>query len=299
MRVTLDGLDRPETAGILMAEELGYFAAANLEVTTFRPATPSRPVRYVVDGTDDIGISHQPQVVLAKEKGVPIVALGSLISQPTMAMIWLQKSKIQDIADLKGRTIGIPGLSFQELFLRSFLARGGLTLDDVEVKRVWYEAVPRLVEGRVDAIFGVDANAEGTRLEKRGLHPVVTPVTSVGFPSYDELVVIARSDRLADDPRPYRAFMSAVSRGTAAAIEHPAEMVDVLERSVNSNPERSRQETEAEVKATLPLLSGVEAVDSDQARELMDWMREEGMIRRTWPPSELFDNEFAPRAAGP
>jgi putative hydroxymethylpyrimidine transport system substrate-binding protein len=292
LRVALDGWDRPETAGILMAEKLGYFSEGNLEVTAFGPATPSRPVEYVVDGTDDIGITHQPQVVLAKEKGMPIVALGSLISQPTMAMIWLEKSKIQSIEDLKGKTIGIPGLSFQELFLRSFLSKGGLTLRDVKVKRVWYDAVPQLVEGGVDAIFGVDSNAEGVRLETRGLHPVVTSLASLGFPSYDELVVIARSDLVAEDPLAYRLFMSAVSRGTAASIENPAEMTALLEEEVNANPERSRSETQAEVEATLPMLSGVDPVDLEQARELMEWMQEEGMIRRTWPPSELFYNEL-------
>jgi len=277
-----------------MAESLGYFEEANLRVVTFRPATPSRPVEYVVGGTDDIGISHEPQVVLAKEKGAPIVALGSLISQPTMAMIWLDGSKIRNIADLKGKTIAIPGLSFQEQFLKSYLARGGLTLHDVKVKRVWYNLVPRLVEGRVDAIFGADWNAEGVQLEARGLHPVITRVQSLGFPSYDELVVIVRSDRLAEDPRAYRAFMSAVARGTAAAIENPKETVEVLENDINANPDRSKRATEAEVKATLPMISKTGYMSSEEANGLMDWMREEGMIRRTWPASELFNNEYLP-----
>lgn len=277
-----------------MANKLGYFEKANLRVVTFRPATPSRPVEYVVNGTDDIGISHEPQVVLAKEKGAPIVALGSLMSQPTLAMIWLDRSKIHSIADLKGKTIAIPGLPFQEQFLKSFLARGGLTLHDVTVKRVWYNLVPRLVEGRVDAAFGGDWNAEGAQLEARGLHPVITRVQSLGFPSYDELVVIVRSDRLAEDPQVYRVFMSAVARGTAAAIENPKEMAEVLEEDVNTNPDRGKKETEAEVKATLPMLSGVGSISSEQASKLMDWMREEGMIKRVLPVSQLFNNEYLP-----
>lgn len=292
LRVTLDGKERPETAGILMAGKRGYFGEANLQLTTFPPATPSRPVEYVVDGTDDIGISHAPQVVLAKEKGAPIVALGSLLSQPTMAMIWLRGSKIRSIADLKGKTIGIPGLSFQEAFLRSLLARGGLTLHDVKLKRVWYNAVARLAEGRLDAIFGVDWNTEGVQLEARGLDPVITRVQALGFPSYDELVVIARSDAVAKDPRPYRVFMSALARGTAAAVEDPKGMLDVLEENIIENPDWGRRGTEAEVKATLPLLSGNLYMDPGQASGLMDWMREEGMIRRTFPASELFDNGY-------
>jgi len=294
LHVTLDGADRPETAGILMADKLGYFEEANLHVVTARPATPSRPVEYVVDGTDDIGISHEPQVVLAKEKGAPIVALGSLISQPTLAMIWLNGSKIHNIADLKGKTIAIPGLSFQQEFLKAFLARGGLTLHDVKVKRVWYNLVPRLAEGRVDAIFGGDWNAEGVQLEARGVHPVITRVSTLGFPSYDELVVIVRSDRLAEDPRLFRAFMSAVARGTAAAIKNPRETAEVLENDINENPDRSKKATEAEMKATLPMLSGISPISSEQASKLMDWMREEGMIRQTWPASELFNNEYLP-----
>lgn len=294
LHVTLDGFDRPETAGFLMADKLGYFSKANIEPVIFRPATPSRPVEYVVDGTDDIGVSHQPQVVLAKEKGAPIVALGALTSRPTMAMIWLKKSKIRSIADLKGRTIAIPGLSFQESFLKSFLAQGGLTLGDVKVKRVWYNLVPALAEGRVDAIFGGSWNTEGVQLQVRGLHPVITRVQSLGFPSYDELVVIARSDRVAEDPRPYQVFMSALAHGIEAAIKHPKAMVEVLEESINKSPEKERKATEAEVKATLPLLSAGMHMNPEEASELMDWMREEGMIKRTWPASELFDNEYLP-----
>jgi putative hydroxymethylpyrimidine transport system substrate-binding protein len=292
LQVTLDGWDRPETAGFLMARKLGYFEEAGLETTVFSPATPSRPVEYVVEGVDDIGVSHAPQVALAREKGAPIVALGSLISQPTMAMIWLKGSKIRKIADLKGKTIAIPGLSFQERFLQSFLAKGGLTLNDVKVKRVWYNAVPRLAEGSVDAIFGGDWNAEGVQLKAQGLHPVVTPIKTLGFPSYDELVVIAQSNRVAEDPRPYRAFMSAVTRGTAAAIEDPKGMVEVLEEDVNANPDRGRKATEAEVRATLPMLSSNLYMSPQQASGLIDWMRAQGMIRRTFPVSELFNDEY-------
>jgi hypothetical protein len=40
------------------------------------------------------------------------------------------------------------------------------------------------------------------------------------------------------------------------------------------------------------MLSGIDPIDSGQANELMGWMHEEGMIRRTWPASELFDNKL-------
>ena len=68
-------------------------------------------------------------------------------------------------------------------FLQSFLARGGLTLDDVEVRRVGYELVSALTDGEVDAIFGGSWNIEGAVLEARGLKPVITRFEATASPA--------------------------------------------------------------------------------------------------------------------
>jgi putative hydroxymethylpyrimidine transport system substrate-binding protein len=292
VQVTLDGWEGPGNVGLVMAFERGYFADVGLDVSLYAPATPTRPIEYVVDGTDDLGISNQPQVVLAKEKGEPIVAVGSLISQPTMAMIWLKKSKIHGIASLKGKTIAVPGLPFQEAFLQSLLARAGLALDDVKVKDVGYKLVPALVSGRADAIFGGSWNVEGAELESRGLKPVITRVEDLGFPAYEELVVIARNDRVVEEPQLIRDFMSAVARGTAAAVEDPKGAIEAIEKSVESNPESSRKDTEAEIEATLPLLSKTGYMSPGQASRLVSWMHEEGSIQRKIPVSALLTNDY-------
>jgi putative hydroxymethylpyrimidine transport system substrate-binding protein len=151
--VTLDGHEGPENVGILMAQQRGYFTDARLSVSILTPVLPARPVQYVVTGQDDLGVTQEPQLVLAKSKGAPVIAVGSLVHRPTAAMIWLKRSHIGGIADLKGKTIAIAGVPFQELFLANVLAFGGLTLDDVKVANVGYELVPALVSGRADAIF--------------------------------------------------------------------------------------------------------------------------------------------------
>lgn len=292
INLTLDGWEGPEAMGILMAEKRGYFSDAGLNVVILTPATPNRPVQYVVDGTDDLGISHLPQVVMAKEKGAPIVAVGSLLSQPTAAMIWLKKSPIEGIRDLKGKTIAIPGLPFQRRFLQSVLAASGLEPDDVKVISVGYKLVPALISGRADAIFGGSSNLEGVRLEARGFEPVITGVQDLGVPAYDELVVIDRTDRIAEDPRLVRDFISAVARGTAAAVEDPKGAVEAIENAAESNPESSQKMTEAEVEATAPLLAQSGYIDPGQASRLVDWMYEEGMIQRKPPVSDLLTDDY-------
>lgn len=296
LTVTLDGWEGPQTVGMLMAEKRGYFTDVGLDPEILVPVFPWRPIKYVVHGVDDLGVSQQPQIVLAKAKGAPIKAVGSLVSQPTAAMIWLKKSKISGIADLRGKTVAVPGIPYQGKLLRHLLARGGLAPGDVKIKRVTYELVPALVSGRADAIFGGAWNVQGAELEARGLDPVITRVQGSGVPAYDELEVIGRSDRIAREPRLIRAFMSAVAHGTAAAIEDPKAAVNVLVGASESNPNDSRKWIEAETEATLPLLSRSGYVSPAQARHLVNWMHEEGMIRRKVPVATLLTNRYLPAA---
>jgi putative hydroxymethylpyrimidine transport system substrate-binding protein len=291
--VTLDGNEGPENVGILMAQERGYFTDAHLTVTVLSPVLPARPVQYVTTRQDDLGVTQEPQLAIAKAKGTPVIAVGSLVHQPSIAMIWLKKSHIDGIADLKGKTIAIPGVPFQKDFLVNLLARHGLTLDDVKVESFGFELVRALVSGEADAIFGGSWNLEGVELELRGLNPVITRPRKLGFPPYDELTVIARTDRLADEPGLMRDFMSAVARGTAAAVEDPRAAVDAIESSQAGLSDLDRKTLEAQVAATLPLLSKSGYIYPEQSLRLTDWMRDEGMMKRSPTPAEMFTDDFA------
>jgi len=256
LRITLDGRPGAENVSILTADERGYFEDAGLFVEISSPISPRRPTQYVAEGAIELGISHQPQVELAQAKGVPVVAVAPVIgAPPPAAMIWLPKSQIEGIPDLKGKTIAIPGLEFQEKMLEAVLARGGLTLDDVHLESVGYELIPALTSGRADAIFGGTTNVEGAALRARGLSPVVTPVERLGIPDYDELVLIARPSFLSKHRDELRGFVAAMNRGTEAVRENPRAAVRlILDQGLQWNPHPNRREVEAEVKATLPLL---------------------------------------------
>jgi ABC-type nitrate/sulfonate/bicarbonate transport system substrate-binding protein len=290
VRLTLDEHEGPASVGIMMAAERGYFADAGLSVWIGDPQTPNRPVRYVANGTVDLGVTHLPEVALAQERGAPVVAVGSLVAQATAAMIWTKESKVQGVADLRGKTIAITGLPFQEKFLRSVLARSGVALDEVTVKKVGYELVNSLLFHRADAIFGGSWNLEGVELEELALQPTITRVGSLGIPPYEEAVVIARADRITREPELIRRFMSAVARGTAAAVKDPAAAVEVIEEGDEGNPDATPEITEAETEATLPLLSRDGYMSPSQARRLGEWMVEQGMLRQAPRVSKLLAN---------
>ena len=289
--VSLEGAESAQNVGVLMAVERGFFKDVGLDVWAGLPLKPNRPVAYVANNIDDFALAQMPQVVMGREKGMPIVAVGSVVRQPTAAMIWLKESGISGIADLKGRTIGLPGAPFQASLLQAVLGRVGLTLDDVKLKRAGYETVYNLTTGQVDAIFGDSWNLQGIELESLGERPVITRVEDLGVPDYEEVVVVTRTDFAAEEPQLVRDFMTAVARGTAAAAD-PQAAAHLIRTKIGGTTLPDRQMVEAQVKATLPLLSRSGYMDPGRAEGLADWMYEEDLIQQEWPSEELLSNEY-------
>lgn len=292
LSVTLNGYAGPENLGILTAGWEKCFRDAGLDVSVYSPARPNRPVEYTAGGNVDIGISREPEVAIAQSEGIPVVAIGSLVAEPTTALIWLKNSGIEDISDLKGKTIATAGLPFEEEFLDSVLRGAGVSPSEVKLENAGYGLVPALAKGRADAVFGASWNLEGIQLETLGLDPVVTRVEDLGIPAYDELVVIVRRDRLAKEPQLFRDFMAAVARGTATAIEAPPLAFEVVDENVEADYRVKPPTREAQIEATLPLLSEDGYMDPEQAKRLVDWMYGEGMIKRKPSVSSLLTNDY-------
>jgi putative hydroxymethylpyrimidine transport system substrate-binding protein len=270
-----------------MALHRGFFEDVGLDVWAGSPLEPNRPASYVAKGTDDFGLLQLPQLAIAREKGMPLVAVGSVVPQPTATMIWLKGSGISGIADLEGKTVAIPGAPFQRRLLEAVLTRAGLEPADVEVKEVGYNLVGVLRQGKADAAFGGSEGIEGVKLESLGAEPVITSPKKLGLPEYDELVVVTRSDLAAAEPQLVRDFMSAVNRGTAAAIKDPGGAVDAVVEGLEANPPPNRSVMESQMRATLPLLSRSGDLDRERIEGLIAWMHQEGLIARKVPAETL------------
>jgi putative hydroxymethylpyrimidine transport system substrate-binding protein len=295
--LTLDFYPNPDHAGIYMAEKLGYFEEAGLDVSIDTPSDPAAPVKLVAAGRSDLAISYQPEVALAREQGLDVVAVGALVNQPLTSMIWLGKSGIKGVADLKGKTVATAGIPYQDKFLETILARVGLTPADVKAVNVGFGLLPALVGGSAQAMLGGFRNVEGVDLRERGKDPVVTPVDQLGVPTYDELVLVARRESLDADPEKFRLFLAALERGTEAAVAQPGAATTAI---AEANPDLEPKLTAAEVKATLPLLGArvkgqpYGYMDPGKWETFTAWMRDNELIESLPPASELLDNGYLP-----
>ena len=295
--LTLDFYPNPDHAGIYMAEKLGYFDEAGLDVSIATPSDPSLPIKAVATGDSDLAISYEPEVALAREQGLDVVAIAALVNRPLTSLIWLQKSGIKGVADLKGKTVATAGIPYQDAFLKTILARVKLTPEDVKSVNVGFGLLPALLGGSAQAMLGGFSNVEGIDLRERGKAPVVTPVDELGVPTYDELVLVANRHELEEEPEAVRLFLAALERGTKAAVERPGAATDAV---VAANHDLEPKLTASEVKATLPLLAARVTgqpygyMDPQKWSAFAGWMRDNGLIKALPEPAELLTNAYLP-----
>ena len=297
LSLTLDFYPNPDHAGIYMAQKLGYFREAGLDVSISAPSDPSAPIKQLAAGQTDLAISYEPEVALAREQGLDVVAIGALVNRPLTSLIWLRKSGVKGVGDLKGKTIATAGIPYQDAFLKTILARVHLKPEDVKSVNVGFGLLPALVGGSAQAMLGGYLNVEAVDLRERGKAPVVTPVDKLGVPTYDELVLVARRRRLEEDPEAFRLFLAALERGTNAAAERPAAATKAI---LEANHDLEPKLTAAEVKATLPLLAArvkgrpYGYMDPGQWSTFVGWMRDNGLIESLPTSRELLSDAYLP-----
>ena len=296
--LTLDFYPNADHAGVYMAQKLGYFEEAGLDVSIEAPSDPAAPLQQVAAGKSDLAISYEPEVVLAHEERLPVTAVAAIVNQPLTAMIWLRKSGIKGVADLKGRTVAYAGIPYQEAFLKTILARANLSLGDVKPANVGFGLVPALTGGSAEAMLGGYANVEGVDLRERGKAPVITPVDELGVPTYDELVLVANRAELESEPETVRLFIAALARGTVAAAEHPQEATEAV---LAANDALEPKLAKAQVEATLPLLDPSVApgqpfgfMNPGEWDTFAGWMRDNGLIESLPKAGELLSNAYLP-----
>jgi putative hydroxymethylpyrimidine transport system substrate-binding protein len=297
--LVLDFYPNPDHAGIYMAQKLGYFEEAGLDVNIRTPADPSAPLKLLAAGQAGLAISYEPEVILAREQGLDVRAVAAVVNRPLTSMIWLKRSGVKGVAGLGGKTIATAGIPYQDAYLKTILARAHLTPSDVKPVNVGFGLLPAILGGRAEAILGGFSNVEGVDLRLRGKEPVVTPVDQLGVPSYDELVLVARNEQLEEDPQAIRLFIAALARGTAAAASNPKAATKAL---LEANPDLDPKLTKAEMAATLPLLAPPRGkrpygyMDPALWGEFSGWMRDEELIDGLPPAASLLTDAYLPGA---
>jgi putative hydroxymethylpyrimidine transport system substrate-binding protein len=295
--LVLDYLPNADHAPIYAAQATGAFKAAGLDVRIRTPSDPSAPLKLVQSGQADIAISYEPELLLARDKGARLAAIGALVQKPLTSIMSLDKG-FKGVKDLSGAKVGTAGIPYQSAYLKTIATKNAVDPDKVHEVNVGFNLVPSMLSKKVDATLGAFWNYEGVQLQRQHKDPKIIRMDEVGVPTYQELVFVADTDRLQEKGvgSVMRRFLQAVSRGAKAIRADPNVGADAL---VTADSDLDRGLQLAAIKATLPVFFPENAsfpwgyMNADEWRAYGQWMLDNKLVK-TLPTATSITNEFLP-----
>lgn len=287
LTVLLDWFVNPDHGPLYVAQERGYFREAGLTVDLVAPADPNDPPKLVAAGKGDIAISYQPQLHLQVDSGLPLKRFGTLVATPLTTLIVLKDGPITSIAQLKGKKIGFSVAGFEDALLGAMLETHGLKLGDVKLVAVNFALGASLMAGQVDATIGGYRNFELNQMAIEGRPGRAFFPEEEGVPAYDELIFVARADRMGD-PRLKR-FVDAVEKATLFLINRPDEAWGLF---IKGRPELDTELNRRAWRDTVARFAhSPGALDMRRYQRMAEFLKARGLIKAV-PPVETYAVEL-------
>ncbi|MCM3160084.1 ABC transporter substrate-binding protein [Metabacillus litoralis] len=293
--IMLDWYPNAVHSFLYIAKEKGYFEEEGLNVDIQFPANPTDPINLAAAGKITLGISYQPDVIIARaNQDVKIKSVGAIVRSPLNRVIFMEDSEIQSPKDLEGKTVGFPGIPLNESLIQSMVKADGGNPEKVEMIDVGFELGSSIVSEKVDAVIGAYINHEVPVLAHEGHNTRNMNPTEYGVPNYYELVAVTSDKTWEKEQESIAAFWRAATKGYEFTADHPEEALEILltNQDEANFPLVKEVETES-LEILLPLMkseNGFGSQDQDQWESTISWMKEAGLIETEPEVEDIFVN---------
>lgn len=223
IRLQLGWLASNGILGEVMANKLGYFKDAGLELEIIPGGPNIDGVAAVASGANNFGsISSSPSLMLARAAGLPVKCIAAGYQKHPFTYFSLKDDPIMKPADMVGKTIGTQGTA--QILLRALLAKNGIAEEDVTVQ-VMGSDMAALMADQVDAVTGWQTNVGA--LSVLGDQRVDMMLWDAGIQLYAN-PYYTTDDVLEEHKDKITAALGAIAKGWGAVYEDPEAGVNAL-----------------------------------------------------------------------
>jgi NitT/TauT family transport system substrate-binding protein len=236
--VQLKWIHQAQFAGFYAADQKGFYAEEGIDAI-LTPGGPHLPpataIADLVAGEADFAIVGGDQLLAARARGEPAVAIAVIFQRNPYVYASLEGSGIERPQDLVGKKVMVaPGAEIQH---QALLRKLGIAPDAIEEIPYQRDVTP-LTTGQIDAHM-VYRTGTGLAFDETGYELNWTWVEDYGIHLYAD-TIITREGLIRRDPELVERFLRATLRGWRYAIENQAEAVD-LTLQYDSTLTRDRQ----------------------------------------------------------
>lgn len=243
----LPWLHQFEFAGFYAAIEKGFYRDEGLEVTLREAHAGVSIVDEVVSGRAEYGLGNA-DLLASWGRGVPVVLLANLFKHSPLVILARQDSGIRQPRDLIGKRLMTQQMDLNSAEISYMLHRSQVRPDQFEKIPHTYR-IDELVKGDVDAITAYITN-QTHELQVAGVSIVIIDPANYGADFYSNNLFTSQKE-IQSHPERVAAFRRASLKGWQYALEHPAEIVDLIFRQYSQRKSPAALHFEAREVAKL------------------------------------------------
>lgn len=285
----LKWIDQVQFTGYYVANSQGLYAKRGLKVE-INPGGPDiSPVQMVTTGVNDFGITGADQIILARKKGVPLVALAVLYKESPVVMISLKESGIKTPKDFEGKKVAVVYGRDEEIIYRTLLKKANVDTEKIEEVPCMFNA-SQLIGKEVDAQVGYETN-EVVLLNKEGYDLNVIRPRDYDIKFYAD-TLFTTEEMIEKNPELVRKFVQASIEGWKIALSNPEAAVDEVIK-VNSTLDRAHQSKFLEYST--PLITNYGEIGYSDGlvwEEMASVLSSQGLLEGSIDINKSFTNEF-------
>lgn len=269
-RLVLDWLPNPNHVPLYVGIEKGYFSQHGIKLKLHKIQNAADPIPYLQAGQTELAISYMPTMIKAIAHGANVTPIGVLIPQPLNALIYRIDSSIKTAADLNGKVFGYCVDGSGTKILDDILEQNGIVPS--EKRNVSFDLVGTLGTKQVDVIYGAFWNIECEQLHILGIDTNFIELTDLGYPTYYELIVLAKKDSVQAGQEFFVGFQAALQQSIDFCQNYPEESFEIYLAANLDKGEKAREWERASWHRTYPLLAKTQKIDQNVWKVHAEWL---------------------------
>ncbi len=276
-RLVLDWAPNPSHVPLYVGLAKGFFDEEGISLQIQKLQDISQATTFLLLDQCELALGYMPHTIRAHSKGADIVPIGILIDQPLNALIFREGEGIHSPKDLNGKKWGYCSGSGTSANILNALLHN-LHLNPSEKLNVSVDLVSSLGRNQVDVIYGGYWNIETEHLRSQGIPTSYFTLTDLGFPTYYELIVLAKGESPYAQEKFTQLFQRALQRSIDYAMTNPKEAFAIYSRA---QPDKSQQTLEWEERAwnlTLPVLAKEQTFSAEIWKDFEEWLKKNRLL---------------------
>ena len=292
----LDWTPNTNHTGVYVAQELGYFKEAGLEVEIIQPPEGGA-LPLVAGGKAEFSVSFQEEIAAAITSDSPldVVAVGTILQHNTSGIISLKKDNIVSPKDMENKVYATWDTPIEKAILNQVITTDGGNYDNVTMIPSTVTDVISALQSNIDCVW-IYYGWDGVATQLKGLD-----TNFFAFKDKDPVldyytpVIAASPAYLNENGDTAKKFLAAVAQGYDYAIKNPEDAAKVLVKHV---PEvdielatASQNYLADQYKAEVEQWG---YIDPKRWDAFYTWMYENQLISKKLEAGKGFTNDYLP-----